>query len=375
MKSKGRPEGAAATPKPNAVGWWTALLRLVRGPRERLALDYLLARAPPQAPLAERVQWLAELMQWVRVHQPPRPVAGAEDVADADAGEGGVTQVSLAQDTLRVRAARVRFLLRVLDRQPQWKANVARTLRSILRDAQGVRLFGATGLPQEHAFWSEFGHRVGAHLAPALRVDDDLADIFRLVFCDADDAAAAREPAVRDARGAAFAAALRRAGRGGVLGGAAPRPRRRGRSRWAAALRRSAVDDAIRRRGAPGSLRRSPFLGLRPAAEQLFELRRRRPAIPGSPRRSRRYAQERDGCRRALDDVVAHLEENGVSVALVYQVELRPLADRTPRPAGAGGHRGPGDHRQLHAFPRRAAARDARAQAACASSCATTSRC
>ena len=35
-----------------------------------------------------------------------------------------------------------------------------------------------------------------------------------------------------------------------------------------------------------------------------------------------RLASEIDGCRRALDDVTAHLEEYGVSVGLVYKIEL-----------------------------------------------------
>ncbi len=35
-----------------------------------------------------------------------------------------------------------------------------------------------------------------------------------------------------------------------------------------------------------------------------------------------RLAAEIDGCRRALDDATAHLEEYGVSVGLVYKIEL-----------------------------------------------------
>ena len=101
---------------------------------------------------------------------------------------------------------------------------------------------------------------------------------------------------------------------------------------------------------------------------------RRRPAIAGLAAALQRYAQERDGCRRALDDVVAHLEENGVSVALVYQVELArwqiARLDRLVQVA-TGGPEIIGSYARFVA----ALLREMHARAACARCSATTSRC
>lgn len=308
-------------------GILVAARRLWQGPRERPALDVLLAAADPQAPFAARIEWLARLLAWVRIHTPPGG-AGADAgslAAEAAGGDGndvpGVVAVPLAHDALRVRAARVRFLLRVLDRQPAWKAAVARTLRSILRDGDGVRLFGATGLPQEYAFWSEVGHRLAARLAPAVARGNDLAAALLAVLSDPADALLLEtlDPPTLAALRALFRhdespdevcwAVLRHDLDDAVVALG---------SRIAAI----GVTEAVRLRAPPGSLKSSPLLRLRPAAEEVFA---RLPADDGSAPVAAAlaaYRGERDGCHRALDDVLAHLEENGVSVGLVYQVEL-----------------------------------------------------
>ncbi len=299
------------------IGWMASLARLVRGPRERPALDYLLGEINPQAPLAQRVAWLIDVIRWVKVHQPPKTVVAGEGVAEGDDAPAEM----LATDTLRLRAARVRFVLRVLDRQPAWKSAFAKTLRSVLRDAQAVRLFGATGLPQEFAFWSEAVHRVAAKFLPEPPVDDDLAQIFLALFPEHDDAVLlerlphATLAAFRalfhydEAPEEACWAVLRRDLDDAVVA-------------LGARIAAVGVVDAIRRRAVPGALQSSPFLRVGPAAEAVIATGDGSVSAAEAAVTINRYHQERDGCRRALAEVTAHLEENGVSVALVYQVEL-----------------------------------------------------
>ena len=54
-----------------------------------------------------------------------------------------------------VRASRLLLLLNVLDRNPQAKARLARTTRSVIAELDALELYCETGLPREAAFWSE----------------------------------------------------------------------------------------------------------------------------------------------------------------------------------------------------------------------------
>ncbi len=156
-----------------APGRFDGLARLFRGRRERVALDYLLEHADPSAPLPERVAWLTELTRWIRVHRPP------------NAGDDAKTRCPTA--CCACRCARIRFLLQLLDRNPEWKTRVAQTLRSVLRDSHGLRLFATTGLPQEFGFWSEAVRRIAAKLLPEPPAHDDLAQVFLLLFPERSD--------------------------------------------------------------------------------------------------------------------------------------------------------------------------------------------
>src|SRR6185369_16018968 len=102
-------------------GVLAGLGRLFRGQPERLALDYLLAAANPHARLAERVVWLTEVLRWVRIHR-----SATDDAADGEVEAGRAEDApglrGLRVRALRMRLARVRFLLRLLERHPEWKS-------------------------------------------------------------------------------------------------------------------------------------------------------------------------------------------------------------------------------------------------------------
>src|SRR4029078_4381158 len=82
------------------------------------------------------------------------------------------------------------------------------------------------------------------------------------------------------------------------------------------------LSDAIRRRASPIALARSPFVALGPAAEAYLEAvaAHAEPHLAGAAHA--RLAAEITRCRAALDDVTGHLEEYGVSVGIVYKIEL-----------------------------------------------------
>ena len=299
-------------------GFFGRIGRLLRGPHERLGLDYLLANADPAAPLSDRIAWLTELLRWVRLHQKMKAVKGTEP---ADADDETSAEAALKDRRERVRAARIRFMLRVLDRNPEWKSRVARTLRSVLRDTRGLRLFATTGLAQEFGFWSEATRRFAAKLLPEPPAHDDLAQVFVLLFPEHGDEAMPRalpyETHVQlralfrydEAPNEACWDVVRRDLQDAVVV-------------LVAQVAAIGLSDAVRQRGTPDALSRSPFVTLGPAADDYLSqvAGNAASAVLGVART--RLAAEILACRHALDDVMAHLEENGVSVGLVYKIEL-----------------------------------------------------
>lgn len=284
----------SATLRP-AVKWLQQLRSRTERQRAAPALDTLLTGIGPDASLATRVAWLEKLLAWVRRDTP---------------------------------ANRLRLLLQILEHQPETRLRVAMTLRALLRETQALDLFTETGLPRAAGFFREASERFLRRLLPRPPVGPELGDLFDHLF-----------PAVGDAKWlAAVEPELAERIAGLWQHGRAP-----GEPAWealsadledalvliAARIRVIGTAPAIRSRLTPCGFRELPFQKLGPAVETLIQ-RSRDGADTAALAAELNYIRTLDdACARALDDVTARLEEAGVSMAVVYDLErLRALLHR-----------------------------------------------
>ncbi len=96
------------------------------------SLDVLASSASPEQSLEDRLNWLVDVVQWIR-----RPGHDTE-----------TPPVNMS-----CQSGRLRRLLDMLERNPAWQLAVAKTLRSIFRETRAVALFSETGLPRQFGIY------------------------------------------------------------------------------------------------------------------------------------------------------------------------------------------------------------------------------
>ena len=246
----------------------------------------LLQPLEASAEFAHPVEWLEDLSAWL--FQPVKIPGSCQDPT-----------------------ARLTLLLQVFDDIPEPLAALRAVVAQVFATMDGVRLFTDTGLPSRQAMFSEALGRIGTRLLPEPPVDGDLA---RLLFRLFPTRTAAHwfvglPPAVSDRLFLALA----------VPSGAGLEPLR-------AAMRDAAVLLAVRI-GAHGltdavryrhnkSLQNSPFLML----PQVIHTWLADPSAGSDAEVQCRSCIA--ACRKATHDVVATLDQTGVSIDLVYRLEL-----------------------------------------------------
>jgi site-specific recombinase len=288
---------------------WDWIQRWRQAGRARIELDYLLANAQPGAPLVDRVEWLVEIFRWMRV-------PGVLAVAGLDYQSG------------QIQATRVRYLLLILEKNLEWKKSVARTLRSILRDTQALDLFCVTGLPSESGFVSEVLDRLMDKILPRPPHERDLGEVFSRLFSSEHDIkwlerlesgvlaeiwklfqydeSTEESRAWADLRVDMEDSLLFLTGQ----------------------IRAFGLAPKLRVRMNPmARLRDLPFFEVTFHAQLLLkELRRDDPAMRVEAVES--FAKVLEACRAQLRAAHDHLDEFGVSVAIVYQLERIELIIR-----------------------------------------------
>ncbi|MHA7679827.1 site-specific recombinase [Cupriavidus sp. PET2-C1] len=271
-----------------------------------LQLDAILAAADPEAPLADRNGWLIELGYWIRRDGLP----GAEGVA---------------ADKSRREHVRLRYLLQVLGRNPEVAGRFARMVRSIVRDNDPVTLLCDTGVASHPGFWSEVLNRLQARFLPPPPNRSDMAGLFALLFIDGNDAdwVEALDGDLLDRLGAVL-----RADDPQAPGEAATPPEWDRFDRTLATsiqvlvsqVRATGLSQAIRSR-LKGKVQDTPFFRLDSAVQALCDEEEAAHGGEAFAHRLNYFRALLDGCHQAAQRVYDDLEENGVSVEVVFQIE------------------------------------------------------
>jgi site-specific recombinase len=314
---------------------FTSITRFWRKWRDALRtgrqIDALLAHADPRAELAVRNEWLVEVSHWLHREGPIAREAQQPD------------QVPKYPPHVRLR-----YLLQLLDRNPEWKARVALTLQGIVREMDAMALLCDSGMPAHSGFTGALIERLQDSLIPIAPNSRDLSNLFTLMFPSAADAqwVAALPRELLEKLSELFvhrqAVQNEAAGAENREDGAAGRSHDRLSIELLAAMHNligqigsTGLSKAIRTRLSEKRLDTLPFyqlpramLAIETAADDADDAR-----VSRSLLQEVNYLRALlDECHRALRDVHAHLDENGVSVDIVFQLErMRARIVRTER--------------------------------------------
>ena len=319
------------------MGWLRALRRAPKAWDLTALLQAAAFAADPKTPLAERHLWLIRLLEWLR-HAP----LSAEVAPSPNP------------------ALRLRHLLNVLDRNPAQRQDVSRLLVHFWSQVDSAALLADFGFSPRRDFTGELTQRLRRHVLPLTPATTDLGELFGLLFPQSDDGAwleALDEPTLSRVAGLllpSYAVAAGPAEQAVAVSAVAPVAATAAASGAAASVPVAAADwrtpfldaimyltSAIRAAGFSGPLRQrmssellagatgeAPFRQLALVAERLRE-HAQSGDTPALLQEAHFLRALLDACRRCADSVLEHLEEHGVSVDVVF--ELDQLRQRTHR--------------------------------------------
>ncbi|KND58192.1 Site-specific recombinase [Candidatus Burkholderia verschuerenii] len=274
-------------------------------------LDILLSGAHPGAARAERNEWLIELAHWLH-----RGGAAARDEASAH----------------HPIHTRLRYLLLVLERNPAWRSNVARLIRTTLRESDGISLLCESGMPTQPGFFGAVIDRLHGMLIPPAANTSELSGLVTLMF-----------PAHVDARWLADLPDDLLHGLRALIVFDLDAQTHRGADRFSrdllAALHTLTcqisstglsrfVRNRLSEHGKPANHKLAPFFELRRALLAVETAHDRWRACNDEPETLRHLQRELNVLRLMLDECAAtargiygHLARHGVSVDSVFQIE------------------------------------------------------
>ena len=277
-------------------------------------LPQLLRALDPGAELADRHVWLIKLFEWIR-------------------GDKTSTQAAVA---------RVQVFIEAVQNQPELQARLQAWWETLIQTVDITPLLADFGFAPRTAFLSELAERLRRKLLPGTPETQDASELFPLVVptrFDAQWMSALEEPQI-----AQLTALL------------SANPARDTR-RWhyslmdaitycTAQIRATGFAPELRLRMNRASPQARAFHALPADVQELrtvfFQPVRDAEALQAAVQQ---YRARLDACRQAINSIYAHLEENGISVGMVFrlrQLRARMLRDRelldsllSPKPAMA----------------------------------------
>jgi len=266
------------------------------------SLDRLLVVPDHTADLADRNRWLIELLYWLRRKS-------RQDVVEA-------SNVGVHPEHARLRA-----LLKVLEQRSDVKLKVAQLIRSVLKDNDSLSLLCDAGVATKPSFWGEIFERIRNRLVPPPPNKPELSVLVALGFVGNHDSSWVHDldhellieiqqlVHYQEASSEFYRIFNDIAEAIHIL---------------ISYIGASGLSYSVRSRLREASGQHSPFYRLAKLAEEILK---------DQPRLNEHVYQAHlkdfkevlDACYLACDDVYAHLDENGVSIETVFQVETMRL--------------------------------------------------
>lgn len=264
--------------------------------------------ADPKASLPDRNLWVIRALEWLR----HAPLAGAGGSVDEDQATGGLPRAT-PRPLLRLK-----HLLNVLDRNPAYRVPVAAVLTRFWAEMNSAALFADFGFAPRANFFGELGQRLKLKLLPTTPATTDLSDLFGLLFPDDDDALwlEAIDPATLSRLLALLAPDTQVHDRSWLT------PLLDAIEYLASAVRAAGFSSVLRQRMSPELLAEGPFRQLARVAERIRELALVPVLDEEALLKEAQYLRALlDTCRQCADSVHGHLEDHGVSINVVFDVD------------------------------------------------------
>lgn len=269
------------------------MLKLFARRRSRKELDILLEQTPaPDEPLFKRIGWLTEVLAWVFSESPL-----------------GTTDLDFS--TGHPQALRVKWFLHILERNPMWKEKVQTLFPSIERETRIFDLLVMAGLHQQSGLISEFIERFQRRILPRPPDDQNLELLFSAAFNSEADASSILRLDITTLRGVIQ---LFRDETGGDSFAGWKQDTFDAISHLALQIAGLGSHPSLRTRTSDSNR----------AANSFYRLQLSTLAWLGNPSDKNDQAAINAGIVESLktiEDVYDHMDENGVSVDLVYHLE------------------------------------------------------
>ncbi|MCK6598743.1 MAG: site-specific recombinase [Bdellovibrionaceae bacterium] len=126
-------------------------------------IDTLLNQNLENKVYAEQVKWLLSIFEWIRM---------PKDIQNHNI------------PLMRIYSVRTRYLLNILEKNPQWKSHFITSISSILKQMSSVGLFTEVGLSLNTSFIQEFIRRIEEKFLPQAPLVDNLTSLLFELFPD-----------------------------------------------------------------------------------------------------------------------------------------------------------------------------------------------